>query len=177
MKWQQKEKLDWEEQFLRMKRWFYRIRDKVDNDKEDFYLAFFECCHHFKNWIINDGVATNKEVEAYIEKHDALKLCADICTFSKHAEVIRAPRTGDPQTAFIGKKVLVNPFGPEVSYLESILQVKSNGNDYYDAFEIVIKCMDAWGDFLISKKVAIPEMPGEDIYKNFKKWEPQTPLK
>lgn len=171
MEFHQNEKMNWQEQFMRMKRWYYRIRDKIDNDKEDFYLAFFESCHHFKNWLVKDGVATNKEVEDYIDQHQALQLAADICTFSKHAEITRTSRTGDFGTEVIGQKLLAMPKN-QASYLFSVLKIKSGGKEQYNAFDIVQDCMNAWGKFLLSKSQIIPTMPQEVIYQNFKRWVP-----
>lgn len=171
MEFHQSEKMDWREQFKRMKRWHYRIRDGTDNDREDFFLAFFECCHHFKDWLVKDKIATKKEVDEYIEKYYALQLCADICTFAKHAEVTRHPRTGDSGTEVIGQKLTVMPENSS-TYTISVLKIKSGGKERYDAFTIVKECLDAWAQFLLSRSLEIPIMPQEIIFRNFRRWEP-----
>jgi hypothetical protein len=150
------DKMSWEEQFKMMKRWYYRIRDGADDDKDDFYFAFFGVCHQFKDWLVRDGVATSKEVDANIEQSDALKLCADIATFHKHARVGRDTRTGDQKTKAVGRKYqAMTPSGN--SYMDSTLEIENKGNVIYANLELVDECLNAWAQFLISKSLPIPQ--------------------
>lgn len=181
MEFLQSETMNWQEQFKMMKRWYYRLRGSNDifgrtiSHQEDFFLAFFNCCHHFKNWLVINGVASDKDTNGYIDKKESLKLCADICTFSKHAEITRTSRTGDFETKAVGQMYsVILPSG--TSYIASRLKVESGGKVYYDAFKIVEECINDWGQFILSKSLEIPDMPEEHIFQNFVKWQPD-PLK
>ena len=167
------DEMNWREQFKMLKRWYYRIRDGVDNDKDDFYFAFFITCHQFKDWLVRDGVATAKEVDDCIEQSDALKLCADVATFSKHARVGREARTGDSKTNAVGQKYMAASSG----VMGSTLKIESGGKTIYANLELVSECLDSWYKFLVSKKLEVPETLAEataHIYEYpMKKWEPK----
>ena len=58
----------------------------------------------------------------------------------------------------------------------STLKITSPGRNFetLDSLEIVEKCLNIWGNFLLSKSKEIPTMPEEVIYNNFEQWKPHN---
>ena len=171
MEFKQTEKMNWQEEFKRMKRWIHRIDINTDSNREDFLLAFLQCCYHFHYWLEKDKIADKAELNKHISDYYVLKLCADICNFSKHGNSKRTPML-DPDTEVIGQKLMsMTPTGS--SSMLSILKIKSQNKEIYDAFSVGKDCVDAWAQFLIKKGYALPIMPEEVIFLNYDKWEPK----
>lgn len=171
--------MNWEEQFKIMKRWFYRLRGKKDflGDggkefyKDDFYLAFFNVCNNFKEWIIKEKVAKKEEIDHLVLENDELKLCREIANFTKHVTLFKTHF--DPDTKVVGTMIyIVTETGS--SYMTSTLKINSpkRNLETFDAFKLVEKCLNIWGNFLTDKSITIPEMPEENIFENFVKWYP-----
>ena len=84
----------WEEQWKRIGRWYALIgqteRGRSHNRDSERYLdevyAFFQNCHHLKDWMQNDPSSMNgrAEVEALIAGSETLTICADLANGSKH---------------------------------------------------------------------------------------------
>lgn len=167
--------MNWEEQFIALKRWYYRIRGNDDifglrtNHQDDFYRAFFIFCFHLKDSLKHSGISG---VEEFVDSNLYLKLAGDIANYSKHTK-LTSTHTGDIETKAINRGYLINPIGPGPSYVVFGLEIQSDGN-IYDAFGVAEKCMNAWYEFLTSKSLIIPEMIEENVYKNFIKWEPNN---
>lgn len=170
--------MTWEEQFMAMKRWFYRLQginggqhnafSSSDTYQSDFFQAFFISSYHFKDALINANVS---DVENLINKNLSLKLAGDVANFTKHTK-LTSTRTGDLQTKGFGKLLLKQPENAP-SYIVSILHIESNGESY-NAFSIAEDCMNIWGNFLLSRSLQIPELIEENIYLNFPKWAPKS---
>lgn len=94
------------EQLERARRYLKRIQkiysgvfSSEGHDEEaydDDVISFFIHCYHVRDWIIqqDDAVVTGRQVDAYIDSHLALKVCADLANGSKHYKLTRALRTG-----------------------------------------------------------------------------------
>lgn len=179
MKVETKVKMDWQEQFLMMKRWYYRLRG--DNDifgkpvsyKEDFFLAFFVSTHHLKDWLKKGGVGNKAEIQTFIKNNPCLELAGAIANLSKHVELDHPRWEEYKNTKIAGQKYLVS-VGSGPTFIESRLKIEFNGKTYHDIFPIVEMCMGAWGRFLISKKLEIPTMPEEFIFERFVVWQPES---
>lgn len=98
----------WTDQWARVQRWHARLRaasegrihDVASANYEDEMYAFFESCHHLKEWLKNDPakpLTRPQDVEDLIDTVDALRWCADIANGSKHLIADRWPRV-DPKT-------------------------------------------------------------------------------
>lgn len=178
--------MDWQESFLIMKRWYYRLdRPKnmqlayVQNDmyKDDFFRAFFIHCYHLKDALINSGY---NDVESFINQHHCLQLAGDIANFSKHTKLKidkkHGPRTrtGDISTKGYAQTVQFvssNLDGP--NYITNLFITESGGKQF-DAFSLATDCMDAWAEYLLSKSLEIPEYIDEKIFANFPRWRPKA---
>lgn len=78
----------WQGQYRRMLRWRDRLMDVYQGDDAnaiyDFTYAFFQSCHHLRDWMVSDGVATKKEMNTLFASSIELQLCRDICNATKH---------------------------------------------------------------------------------------------
>jgi len=146
----------WEEQWRRIQRWYADFeqteRGRDHRRESDSYLdeayAFFQNCHHLKDWLQNDpssGVS-KMDAEALINGSEMLRICADLANGSKHLK-LRDTRTGDRETK-IGRRrffFALTPTKIAVSY-----EVRSGGS-VYDAFNVAEACMAEWTGFLTSR--------------------------
>ncbi|EEB7841207.1 hypothetical protein GNY41_22395, partial [Salmonella enterica subsp. enterica] len=105
------------EQIERSKRYLNRIEkiyagifSSSGHDKEDYdddVVSFFIHCYHIRDWIIELNTLNIKsgQVDTFINKHQALKICADLANGSKHCKLTRSLRTGrQPHIAAKQKK-------------------------------------------------------------------------
>jgi hypothetical protein len=80
-------------QFARVERWHQRARDAKDpEDIEDYLYAFFQACHHLREWLPEADFPADR-VRAFIEANVAMKVCADVANLTKHLALNRPPRT------------------------------------------------------------------------------------
>jgi len=89
------------EQFDRVERYLNKIRNVYSGENQIFWkdrkmveddiLSFFIHCHHLQDWILtlNRVGVSQTELKGFIEKHDSLKLCADIANRSKHCRLTK----------------------------------------------------------------------------------------
>ena len=133
----------WVDQYYRMKRWYYllekmRKSTEVDDDPTINYIdviyAFFQNCHHLKDWIKNDHLKTNPDVEQFINENECMKICADICNGSKHySDTSLRSKSNivvEPTFRPIEKRII-----PELGCVFSV-----NGIDY-DPFNLATECV------------------------------------
>ena len=144
------------EQFDRVKRWYeeFKLTDqgRPHDHSADFYqdqvYAFFQNCHHLKDWIIKDRSVglSGKSVEAFINKHCELKLCADICNGTKHLVLNKESRSGeDPQ--FGGRRFRAD-VGSGTTTISVKYTIDTASGRTVDAFELATKCLEFWGEFI-----------------------------
>lgn len=148
------------EQFERVKRWYERFK-LIDSGRpydislehyRDEVYAFFQNCHHLKDWIRNDSTvgAAAWKVEEFIDKNEELKLCADICNRKKHLK-LRSSRSGqDPRFGKRDLKLkLEEPDGKKTISVK--FSVNTSSGKRIDAFELATRCLQAWEDFIKSE--------------------------
>lgn len=94
-----------------MKQWYERIKrigQRIPNEPElrdylDEVYAFFQNCHHLKDWIMNDDAITPQprdRVEDFINRNECMRLCADLCNGSKHLKLTKKPRSSSVSLFF-----------------------------------------------------------------------------
>lgn len=168
---------NWESYFLMIKRWYYRLRDsdfyyqdgysisslEMEND---YIWSFFISCYHFKDWLERDNIATGDEVNKYIKDSKSLSICSDVCQSNKHAYLKRT-KTDDLTTRIINPLIEVE-YKNKKNFI-SMSFIANNGIVNID--KLIEDCMQAWGEFIISKNLKIPEFKEENSIKNFVKWQ------
>jgi len=140
------------EQIDRVKRWYDRFREITNGRKHDRPVefakdeayAFFQNCHHLKDWIIQDKavrIADKKAVaEQFLNESRWLKLCADLCNATKHLVLKRKPRS-DERPEFKAAH-----YGLDVSAgtLSVRFEVSTTSGDKLDAFDLATHCLSEW---------------------------------
>jgi surface antigen len=164
------------EQFERMKRWHNRLKEvisKTEHDREsDYYedivYAFFQNCFHLKDWLLNSGdVIDPQEVNNFIESHDEMKICRDICNISKHLSINKP--SIDSNTKIASKHIELN-LGSGVPTIAIAYEIEVNGKKY-SAYELATKCLELWDQFLKDREKPISdlEIQKEKMYINASK--------
>lgn len=151
------------EQFERAKRYLSRVEGLYEgvfssrgHDKDaydDDVISFFIHCYHIRDWIIhlNTLGITAKQVDRYIDQHNALRVCADLANGSKHCKLTRSMRT-ERQPHISGKERrtstwLTGSGGGEV--MKCKYTIVSN-TEILDALELARECVELW-DFFIEE--------------------------
>jgi len=151
----------YQEQLDRTKRWHDRFREITDGRKHDHptefarddAYAFFQNCHHIKDWIIQDSAVLIDEkadvAEQFINNSRALSLCADLCNATKHMALTKPPRSGDRpeiESAHFGLDLATGVLS--VRYSISTL------SGTLDAFDLASECLSEWHRFLKEQIIA-----------------------
>ena len=140
------------EQVERTERYLNRIRKIYEGTSilweerryyEDDVISFFMHCYHIKDWIVklNKVKVTSSEIDDFINQHEALKICADLCNGSKHCELTRTPRTG--QQPHVASSEYWADNSDQSTVVIGKFSVLSNG-DFHDALDLAEKCMALW---------------------------------
>lgn len=148
----------WKEQYDRTHRWFAmfsstndgREHDRVSDHYEDERYAFFQNCHHLKDWLKNDPAtaALVSDVEDLINGSPNLSLCADIANGSKHLTLKNPRHKPQPKTGrrHFSLNLTVGS-EPTISAKYEVVA----GQETYDAYTVAKACMAEWEDYLRGK--------------------------
>lgn len=151
------------EQLDRTKRYLDRIKlvysgvySSSGHDKklyDDDVLSFFIHCHHIRDWIIhlNTIGITAAQVDAFIDSHEPLKICADLANGSKHCRLTRGTRT-KRQPHISGKEYRTTMQYTEDNYSEHMTAKYkiSTHMEYHDALELAESCVNLWETYIAS---------------------------
>jgi|GEM_PF-531555 len=159
------------EQFERVKRWMLRIKDITsgrEHDRESSYYeddiyAFFQNCFHLKDWLMNsDALLPGINVDDFINQHEEMKICRDLCNISKHLKITR-PSIDD--NIKIGSEQIKLSLGGENPKIAVTYKIEACGKNYF-AFDLATKCVNLWQEFLDKNEKAhtIPEFPTKKLY-------------
>ncbi|WP_187673477.1 hypothetical protein [Zestomonas carbonaria] len=145
------------EQLERAGRYLKRIENiyagifsSVGHDREAFdddVISFFIHCYHVRDWIIhlNKIGVTARQVDAYIDRHRALKICADLANGSKHCKLTRSLRT-DRQPQMVGRERHTSTWltGDEGGEIVRCKYTVLSNTDFIDALELATECIYLW---------------------------------
>lgn len=108
-------------------------------------------CYHLKDWIRNDpGAGQLKEnVEAWINKSEALSICADLCNGLKHLTRESSRSGKNPR---FGPKVHRFAYGEEPQGISVGFLIETDTH-CYDAFGLAGVCLLDWQAFLDSSSL------------------------
>lgn len=155
------------EQFERAKRYLARIEiiyagifSEAGHNREaydDDVISFFIHCYHVRDWIVhlNKVGITARQVDLYIDSHQALRICADLANGSKHCKLTRSLRS-DHQPHIAGKERhtttwLTGNGGGDV--MKCKYTVLSN-TVFVDALELARECIQLWELYMLELKTA-----------------------
>lgn len=116
---------------------------------EDDVVSFFIHCHHLRDWVhqLNRAGETSRDIDAFINAHHELKVCADLCNGSKHCRIERV-RSGR-QPHIVRKSWSVTTYTPEAGVPTTFkAQYHILANDkIYDALGLAEKCFELWSSY------------------------------
>lgn len=156
----------WKAQLDRLQRWYERIgpnrarqSGSVDPEiyRDDVY-AFFQNCHHLKDWLIKDPSFRRsnevesyikKKVESYINNDSNLRLCADLCNGSKHFVLDKSPRSGASRC--LDSRIETTTLTAHECSQTIRLIVESDSGESKDAYELATACLESWKSFIGSQ--------------------------
>ena len=147
------------EQIERTRRYLDRMRiiyagapyEKNRDYYADDVLSFFIHCFHIRDWIITLNKAiTQEDIDAFINSHPELRICADLCNGSNHCKLTRKKRT-DRQPHIIGKQFVSDGINDVFHTTKGKFAIISNQR-VYDALELAEACMKLWDDFVLQMK-------------------------
>jgi|YelNatPaOPRAMG01_1025707.scaffolds.fasta_scaffold48839_2 hypothetical protein len=148
------------EQLERTRRYLQRIRNiyagvpYISETREyhtDDVFSFFVHCHHIKDWVVSIRRfrATSKEVDKFINSHQELRICADLCNGTKHCRLTRNMRT--KRQPHMARKTFESDGNQGVFHTtKGQLSILSDGK-FYDALVLAESCMRLWDDFIARK--------------------------
>jgi hypothetical protein len=80
-------------QLERLERWYVRARQaKEMSEAEDYLYAFFQCCHHLREWL-PEREFPKQIVSEFLAAHIELQVCRDLANLTKHRELKDKPST------------------------------------------------------------------------------------
>ena len=127
-----------------------KANQKAQMDHEDDILTFFVNCHHMYDWLCTSSdastVVSRKDVFEFMNSHEELRVCADVCNWAKHSKV-KNNRTGAGLTAFHVFNIQVRGDKDPTPLLLSNYRIEC-GDKGYDAFELAEKCYELWHAYI-----------------------------
>lgn len=148
------------EQLERARRYLNRLRSLYDgiftkSDDRDLYeddaISFFMHCYHVRDWIVclNRIGITAAQVDDFINAHDELKICADLCNGSKHCRLERNIRSGrQPHIASRSYDTSTWLTGSGGSNLVKGRYTVITACGTIDALDLAERCMALWSEFI-----------------------------
>lgn len=145
----------WQGQFKRVKRWHQRVqkigraisRSSNLEEEHDIVYAFFQNCHHLKDWLKYSGTLPKEELNDFFKKHIELQICRDICIGTKHFNISNP--SVDSDLSIVSE--YVERSSTELRPYIIAKWVVLVGGIKYDIFELADKCIELWDDFLREK--------------------------
>jgi hypothetical protein len=145
------------EQIERTRRYLKRLKDIYNEvpytlDTRDYYTddvySFFIHCYHIRDWIIrlNRLGLGPKDVDTFIDAHNELRICADLCNGTKHCELKYTLRTNSQphiaSTSFVSAGT-----NNEMKTTQGQFYILSD-EKFYDALQLAESCMKLWDEFV-----------------------------
>ena len=146
----------WREQYDRMRRWYARLDvfAPVDEHRVDDFYAFFVCCFHLRDWLMQDSgleKSFGPAAKAFVNDNFWLRICADIANGSKHLRLDKRVRI-DP-AARVEKTTLkfdTAGFSPEAFMSQDFIVVPAAGTPWI-ALAVAREAVAAWDSFLLAR--------------------------
>ncbi len=145
------------EQLERTRRYLKRLREIYNQvpyitDTREYYIddvySFFIHCYHIRDWIIHLNLLGlgEKDVDAFINEHNELRICADLCNGTKHCELKRKLRTSR-QPHLASWTFSSDGMNDKMETTKGKFCILS-GDKFYDALELAESCMKLWDEYI-----------------------------
>ena len=134
----------WRSHFDRVERWYERSKLRgPEHDQLDFLFAFFENSFALRDWLLDTGAVSKREVDALFSKHVEMRINRDLANSFKHHSIDRPSQEEPPSIA-----IEYAPGRPTFR-TDSRLVVLSEGVKY-DALGLAGRCLEIWRGLLSS---------------------------
>lgn len=148
------EQLDRARRYLqRIERQYVGLFSSSGHDEQEAFddvISFFIHCYHVRDWALHecDSCVSARVIDAFIDSHQALKICADLANGLKHCKLTRSLRTGH-QPSVTDRQTQTSTWftgdgGGEV--LKCSYRVTSNDQSY-DVLSLARECITLWEFF------------------------------
>lgn len=140
-------------QLDRTRRFLDRIEGPQPNDVafQDMVWAFFQNCHHLRDWINNDPLMSHLKKRAVLEKAGkslALQRSADLCNGTKHLAT--------KPTRHSHVDITIEPGSGMPSEMECMIDV--GYSELISAKQLARDCIAEWEQILKSEQLATDPM-------------------
>lgn len=128
-----------------LERWYARTREAKDlQDIEDYLYAFFQGCHHLREWLPETDFPS-EYVDRFLRENIEMQVCRDLANVTKHRELRQPPATkAEPSIARISVANGRGWFGNDAA-----LVVLTDVSDRpFDLLELAHRCLTLWREFL-----------------------------
>ena len=134
----------WRAQLDRVRRWHARLATaRNPSDRHDFLYAFFESAFHLRDWLLDAGAASERDIRTLFEGAEEMRLCRDLANSHKHFSLY------DPSQPLPPSEALEFAAGFGNLDTDTSLVVLSDGKKH-DAFELATKVLRSWEAFILS---------------------------
>jgi hypothetical protein len=147
------------EQLERARRYLMRMREMYQSapyqeDKEQFaddVLSFFIHTYHIRDWIaeLNKLGIKKDAVDAFINQHEELQICADLCNGFKHCK-LRSSRSG--REPHLASRSFISTGTNDVMHNTQCKFGIFTGDKFVDALELAERCVELWDSFVEEMK-------------------------
>ncbi len=140
----------WRSQYDRMVRGWERLQGDYYSsiNYEDDTYHYFQDCWHLKDWIKNDAnlsQSVRDSIESEVDKHEPLRVVADLANGSKHLNITRNIRegahvTGGHLTIGLGQNIPIDiDYTVALDKSGKVLSAKAVVKETFDSWQIVLK--------------------------------------
>ena len=128
---------------------------------KDIVYAFFQNCHHLKDWIQNDPVLSNThpdikdKIDDFRQRRKCLQVCGNLCNCSKHMRLtIRYPEES-PTNIGAGYGYAIEHNGDRFLIKHIGFRIEWDGCEK-DSLALAKECIEAWNEFLNQNNIKVP---------------------
>lgn len=145
------------EQLHRVQRYLDRIQEIYSGcahrfDRVEYYeddvITFFIHCHHLLDWLTehNPSGFTKAALNRFVNSHNELRICADLCNGKKHCSLNRTRSGSQPDVGKSSWMILTykEEMNKPVTFVSKYYIL--HGGNTYDALELAESCMKLWRD-------------------------------
>jgi hypothetical protein len=155
----------WRGQLERTRRWHARVRALqaqkgiyVEVEDLDILYAFFQNCHHLREWLHLSRDIPHKDIDDFVAQHKQLGVARDIANGTKHFHI---SRPSIDALFSIGREYEPPPH-PGAAPGQRWFVI---AGEMYDIFDLTDTCMQLWDLFLANRRASSEHLyPGFSIF-------------
>lgn len=133
----------WNAQLARIHRWRARLQNATEPaDILDFLFALFQNFYHLRDWLPSNEFPAD-QVRDFLNTHQELRICRDLCNMTKHFELSHPPAQGYEPS-------ILREYAPGrlANFEKDSRLVIVSGGKKHDAQRVAFRCVELWTEFL-----------------------------